>query len=212
MRIRIVKSWESKLILVIHVWMFVVHVWLWDLHVDYRDIRILYSSLPLFVVWLSCMWFFSYCDDHRFYWCEQMGGLLAVVTVMEMLRLDGLDGTRPLWGPSLKDFISLDFLAWTRPSTIICFFSVFLFGPCGTLFRLWTCRSTEYFMFQTFIPFEYYVLTFLLNRFYLFFLGRYNWHVSRQFFLIIIYIYIYIYIYNIKIIFNHINIFKFLID
>jgi len=25
-----------------------------------------YSSLPCLLVWLSCMWFFSFCDDHQF--------------------------------------------------------------------------------------------------------------------------------------------------
>jgi len=25
-----------------------------------------YSSLPCLLVWLSCMWFLSFCDDHQF--------------------------------------------------------------------------------------------------------------------------------------------------
>jgi len=62
------------------------------LHVDCFDISFLYTSLPCWLVWLSCMWLFSYCDDHQFYWCEQIGEHLAVVMMIGMIQLDGLDG------------------------------------------------------------------------------------------------------------------------
>ena len=62
------------------------------LHVDCSDIIFLYTSLPCLLVWLSCVWLFSYCDDHQFYLCEQIGEPLVVVMMIGMIQLDGLDG------------------------------------------------------------------------------------------------------------------------
>ena len=112
------------------------------LHVDCCDIRFLYSSLPCLRVLLSCMWFFSYCDDHRFYWCEQMGELLAVVMMIGMLQLDGLHEYWAHSGAHRWRIYLLCFLVCTRLITISS--PVFyVLGRVGPLLCLRICWSTE---------------------------------------------------------------------
>ena len=115
------------------------------LHVDCCDIRFFYTSLPCLLVWLSCMWFFSYCDDHRFYWCEQMWELLAVIMMIGMLQLDGLDGYWAHYGAIAKGFISYDFLVCTRPSTISSLV-YFVLDRVRPLLCFWICWGTKYFL------------------------------------------------------------------
>jgi len=75
------------------------------------------------------------CNDHQPCWCEQMWEPLAVVKLIGMLQLDGLDGIGPTVGPIAGVLLLvMTFLVWTRPSMIICLSNIFLFGPCGAFF------------------------------------------------------------------------------
>jgi len=47
-----------------HVWMIYKMLGLCDGMLLFDEL--FYSSLPCLFVWLSCMWFFSLCDDHQF--------------------------------------------------------------------------------------------------------------------------------------------------
>ena len=114
------------------------------LHVDYCDIRFLYSSLPCLRVWLSCIWFFSYWDDNRFYWCEHMGEPLAVVMI-GMLQLDGLDEYWAHFGAHRWRIYLLCFLVCTRLITISSLV-FYVLGRVGPLLCLWLCKGTEYFI------------------------------------------------------------------
>jgi len=50
-----------------------------------------YSSLPYLLVWLSCVWFFSFCDDHQFIdvsRCERFSRLIGKWWLGCLGRLD----------------------------------------------------------------------------------------------------------------------------
>jgi len=109
------------------------------------------------------------CDDHRFYWCEQTWELLAVVVVIGMLQLDGLDEYWAHYGAHRwRIYLFWFFLICTRPSIIssLVYFVLDRVGPLlcfmdmlgYIVFHTPNLRTLWIFMY----------VAFLLNEFYLF--------------------------------------------
>jgi len=164
MRIRIVKSWglicfDSSGV------MLVIYDWLWD----YMWTVIIWNSFTLAYPF-ACLYVVCgllYCNDHQFYWCEQMWGPLAVIWIIGMRQLDGWDEYWAHYGAHhwriLFNYVSF---VRTRLSIVICFFSVLCLDRVEPLLcNLGKClaycmpaysklRTLWLFMYVTFYQFE----------------------------------------------------------
>jgi len=119
------------------------------LHVVCRNMRFRYTSLPCLLVWLSCMWLSSYCDDHQFYWWEQIGEHPAVVRMIRMIQLDGLDEYWAQYGAHRWRIYLLCFSLICTRLRIISSLVYFCFRPCGVSFLFYGCVwETVYFISQ----------------------------------------------------------------
>jgi len=109
-------------------------VWLCKLHVDCYNMKFLYTSLP-FCLLVCCVWSsLLQWSSISLMWADvrtpDSGNDNMDVAAWWIGRVLG-----PLWGPSLKDFISHDSIVRTRPSIVICFSSALCLGRVELLLR-----------------------------------------------------------------------------
>ena len=118
--------------------------------VNCYKMRFLYTSLPFACLYVVCGTLF--CDDHQPCWCEHMWEPLAVVMLIRMLQLDGLDRVGPTVGTTTGRFYVVYVVIVEKGLVLLFVFFQYISG--WAMWGPFCCNLGMFNVLYTFTPIE----------------------------------------------------------